>query len=856
MGRWRRPREKPRKLVNTLPVTPPGRGALPTPPRGQGGALLRCHGSSLGAPLRVSRDHRSHWRSGGSSVSRPDTELRLRRRRQGWEGRLRPALYLNQESKSQKARHLHEPQISVLSPIGGHSRSLHLHGQTSVRAPGVVGMAHLLGSQACMDSLRKDLTDLQGTIVDVFSRAGPVRFPSWKFPDRVACDLDMVALLEHYDHVPGDPEFTQLSHAVLLELVIDRLLLLLQSCASYLENLSLEQMMPPTRAPGPCMSVGLTVRRFWSNLLRLGMLYQQAAPQKRANQGEIPIAKPTAKGEPSRSPECMTAKFIKPPSPVPGLPLICPGLQSIPVRVSIRGPPGTSEKTKSVYSQTIETALVPCDACTSVQGSLWEVGKVVISLCQSQNLPSSLGQFQKLVQDSMGLKPLPAATMSHWAAEQSKDLTRLNKHVGALTQLVGPLRAQLEDAEGQKDELRKQVDKLEQALQQEKGERQRQAEEAERSLAKCEHDRQQLLTETCDLKTKVATLEGDLKQQQKSMQATVAKAQQLEEEGERRAAAERQVQQLEEQVQLLAGRLDGAGQQIRWASTELDKEKARVDSMVRHQESLQAKQRTLLQQLDSLDQEREELRGSLDEAEARRAELEEQLQSLQNDREQGQCQIQAQQELLHSLHQEKQDLEQVTTDLQLTISELHLELEDLKERERLLVTFPDLHQHMEAQIQSSGNVTHDMEKQVQANDIRIQVLQEDNRRLQSMLTKIREVAQQGGLKMIPQGQLWSLPYKDTQGEVPPAQAQNTSPGPMGRRQSPVSRTSSTGRTPSGGPRASPPRQPWPSKSSLEDRTYSATCTQNPMRALARLRRKLSPNRGQAGSPYQPQERPT
>lgn len=83
-------------------------------------------------------------------------------------------------------------------------------------------MAHLLGSQACMDSLRTDLTDLQGAIVDVFSRAGPVHFPSWKFPDCMACDLDMVALLEHYDHVPGDPEFTQLSHVVLLELVIDR----------------------------------------------------------------------------------------------------------------------------------------------------------------------------------------------------------------------------------------------------------------------------------------------------------------------------------------------------------------------------------------------------------------------------------------------------------------------------------------------------------------------------------------------------------------------------------------------------------------------------------------------------------
>lgn len=47
----------------------------------------------------------------------------------------------------------------------------------------------------------------------------------------------------------------------------------------------------------------------------------------------------------------------------------------------------------------------------------------------------------------------------------------------------------------------------------------------------------------------------------------------------------------------------------------------------------------------------------------------------------------------------------------------------------------------------SSNVTQDMERQVQANDIRIQVLQEENKRLQSMLTKIREVAQQGGLKV-------------------------------------------------------------------------------------------------------------
>lgn len=58
-----------------------------------------------------------------------------------------------------------------------------------------------------------------------------------------------------------------------------RLLLLLQSCTSYLENLGSEQTVPPTRAVGPCMSVGLTVRCFWNSLLRLGVIYQQAAPQ-------------------------------------------------------------------------------------------------------------------------------------------------------------------------------------------------------------------------------------------------------------------------------------------------------------------------------------------------------------------------------------------------------------------------------------------------------------------------------------------------------------------------------------------------------------------------------------------------
>ncbi|XP_017941146.1 coiled-coil domain-containing protein 157 [Manacus vitellinus] len=83
-------------------------------------------------------------------------------------------------------------------------------------------MAHLLGHRGCMESLRADLQDLQAAIADVTSRAGAVRFPSWKFPDKVSCDLDVSLLLQQYRHSESEPEFSQHSHVVLLELLIDR----------------------------------------------------------------------------------------------------------------------------------------------------------------------------------------------------------------------------------------------------------------------------------------------------------------------------------------------------------------------------------------------------------------------------------------------------------------------------------------------------------------------------------------------------------------------------------------------------------------------------------------------------------
>uniref|UniRef100_A0A672UXX7 Uncharacterized protein n=1 Tax=Strigops habroptila TaxID=2489341 RepID=A0A672UXX7_STRHB len=168
--------------------------------------------------------------------------------------------------------------------------------------------------------------------------------------------------------------------------------------------------------------------------------------------------------------------------------------------------------------------------------------------------------------------------------------------------------------------------------------------------------------------------------------------------------------------------------------------------MERHQESLQAKQRTLLQQLDSLDQEREELQVSLGEAEEDRAQLQERL---QESREQhGQQQLFcATQELLDALQQEKLGLQQAVSELQEKVSGLEEQARELQERERLLVFFPELHIPTEAQLESTGSLTEDMRRQLQANSIRIRVLEQENARLGAALGKVKAAAQEGVLKV-------------------------------------------------------------------------------------------------------------
>ncbi|CAJ0915841.1 unnamed protein product [Ranitomeya imitator] len=57
----------------------------------------------------------------------------------------------------------------------------------------------------------------------------------------------------------------------------------------------------------------------------------------------------------------------------------------------------------------------------------------------------------------------------------------------------------------------------------------------------------------------------------------------------------------------------------------------------------------------------------------------------------------------------------------------------------------------------TGDITEDMEKQLQANSIRISILEEENSKLRISLHRLGERCKEGALKVIPQSRLWTLP---------------------------------------------------------------------------------------------------
>ncbi|XP_067911035.1 coiled-coil domain-containing protein 157 isoform X2 [Heterodontus francisci] len=565
-----------------------------------------------------------------------------------------------------------------------------------------------------------------------------------------------------------------------------QLVLLLQSLTHYVDILTKEQSIPISKSVGPSMSVGLVVKKYWNSMLKLGTLHQQKKLMA-VDLSKLQSDLMNSKAEIERLKNCSSvpSNMSSSPSSIKSTRMTQSQVCTTPVHTglgeAVKNSPSIATDTRNIGSQTVESALVPCDACARTQATLRKVSNSIITICQNQNIPSALSRFQELVKETLGDGMMTATDVAYWASEQSKDLARINKHLTELMNSINPLKAELQTTAEKQSQMKIKIDNLSKELEKEKEQQHlkikefdKQMEEISRNnsetVTKLEHDKELLRKGSATLEEKLSIMKEEVKGQHLLIRDLELSKQMLLEEMRTKMADRGVVLTLEEQVRLLTSQLESTTEQHKMISSELDKEKVKINSMLRHEESLKAKIKALLQRVDGLDEEREELSTRLAESEAGIDMLEEQLRTVNVEKNILQEQLQEQLQLTEQLRQEKHGLENFMTELKKNLFQLESQVQEYKEQQRLLVAFPDLNMPSETQCESTGDIAQDMEKQLQANSLRINILEEENSRLRSTLTKLQETTQQGAVKIIPQTKLWSSSRLSEDGPKPDGSA--------------------------------------------------------------------------------------
>ena len=169
-------------------------------------------------------------------------------------------------------------------------------------------------------------------------------------------------------------------------------------------------------------------------------------------EGRIVSGKLKSKGKSSMS----SAKFIFSPNESVSFRSPSPG-QDLTLSVEDVAFAKTCQETST---QTYDTAFIPCEACSRTQQHLLDVGNMVMSLCASQGLKSSLAKQKKLLHKSL----MAAADISRWTSEQNQDLARINDHLDNLYAQINPLEAMLKNSQENCKQLEQKVQDLEHNL--------------------------------------------------------------------------------------------------------------------------------------------------------------------------------------------------------------------------------------------------------------------------------------------------------------------------------------------------------------------------------------------------------
>jgi len=327
-------------------------------------------------------------------------------------------------------------------------------------------MAHLLGSEICIESLIKDITDIQNTVSEISSKTGKINFYSWKYPNQYSIDIDTTSIIEMCQFDDESNENNQVSHVQLYDLLIDRLQLLIQLFFTYNEKLLSEEdcIKKGSTSTNNSMSIGLSCKRCWSrvsqvssNLQQMSMMYEKTRDENenlKMFQIEQCKVNSNSKIENCFHEEEENENF---------------GSQDISI-------------------QTLETSYEDCQFCASNQSCLYQVSKSIVMLCKSLNLPTSLENYT----DRIAGETMSNSEVTRWKNLQVKDLSRLERHIKKLMNELNPLKNELKQFKNKLNESEKEKVQL-----------------TEKHNLEIIHQAKDLLQEKCILKKEIESLQFD-----------------------------------------------------------------------------------------------------------------------------------------------------------------------------------------------------------------------------------------------------------------------------------------------------------------------------------------------------------
>lgn len=199
--------------------------------------------------------------------------------------------------------------------------------------------------------------------------------------------------------------------------------------------------------------------------------------------------------------------------------------------VSLRSPSPTNDITLAVEdialaktlqetsTQTYDTAFIPCEACSRTQRHLLDVGNMVMSLCESQGLPSSLAKQKKLLRKSL----MAAADISRWTSEQNQDLARINDHLDNLYAQINPLEAKLKNSQENCQQLEQKVQGLEEDLVTEKNEGFKREEAVKEEFQKVVEEKEFLLAGANDVNKQLKENNDGLQEKTEELTETLTR---------------------------------------------------------------------------------------------------------------------------------------------------------------------------------------------------------------------------------------------------------------------------------------------------------------------------------------------